>query len=184
MKNIALIFLSSILLLFSCNNDSSSNLAASNADKKQLQQRIKSYEDSLSSLQSDQQKVSQITSLTQIEYINRLKAYIKAFPNDIYSADCMFKIHMVYDNLRAPLDARAYADTLLTRFPNFKNRKIVLESLGSSYDINSPRDTSKVRYYYELLLKEPGISSEQKKDIRARLAKLNLSFEQYILQVN
>jgi hypothetical protein len=91
---------------------------------------------------------------------------------------------MIYENLRAPLEARAYADTLLERFPNYKNRKLLLESLASSYDINTPRDTAKVRYYFELLLKEPGLKTQQKKDIKSRLAHLDLTFEEYILKAN
>jgi hypothetical protein len=60
----------------------------------------------------------------------------------------------------------------------------LLESLASSYDINTPRDTAKVRYYFELLLKEPGLKTQQKKDIKSRLAHLDLTFEEYILKAN
>ena len=81
--------------------------------KTELRNRITSYEDSLATLQKDPKKAAQITSLAQIELINRLKAYSRAFPKDTLSADCLFKTHMIYEQLRAPLDARAYADTLL-----------------------------------------------------------------------
>jgi hypothetical protein len=88
---------------------------------------------------------------------------------------------MIYEQLRAPLQARAYADTLLADFPNYKNRALIYESLASSYDINEPRDTAKVRYYFNLLLDEPGLTTQKKKDIKKRLAHLELSFEEYIL---
>jgi hypothetical protein len=39
-----------------------------------------------------------------------------------------------------------------------------------------------VRKYYNLLLKEPKMPAQKKKDIKARLAKLDLTFEQYIMQ--
>lgn len=152
--------------------------------KENLREGICSYEDSLANLQKDPQKASKITSLAQIELINRLTAFSRAFPKDTFSADCLFKTHMIYEQLRAPREARAYADTLLTRFPQYKNRLLVYESLGSSFDINEPRDTAMVRKYYNLLLKEPKIPVQKKKDIKARLAKLDLTFEQYILEIN
>jgi hypothetical protein len=66
-------------------------------------------------------------------------------------------------------------------FPNYKNRDFVLESLGSSYDIYiEPRDTSKVRYYYELLLKEKTVKNDKKAEIRARLKYLHLDLFEYI----
>jgi hypothetical protein len=91
---------------------------------------------------------------------------------------------MIYEHLRAPREARAYGDTLLERFRDYKNRLLVIESLGSSYDINAPRDTAMVRKYYNLLLKEPKIPTQKKKDIKARLARLDLTFEDYILNGN
>lgn len=135
-------------------------------------------------MQKDPKKAAKITSLAQIELINRLTTYSRAYPKDTLSADCLFKIHMIYEQLRAPLEARAYADTLLERFPKYKNRSLLLESLASSYDINSPRDTTKVRYYFNLLLQEPQISKQQKLDINKRLANIALTFEQYITQKN
>jgi outer membrane protein assembly factor BamD (BamD/ComL family) len=177
-KQISIFILSSTFLMFSCADSTKSS-----SKKTELKERIKTYEDSLMALQKDPQKALKITSLAQIELINRLTAYSRAFPSDNYSAVCLFKTHMIYENLRAPLEARAYADTLLERFPNFKQRKLVLESLASSYDMNSPRDTSKVRLYFELLLKEPGIDAERKKDIKERLKHLELTFEEYIMQM-
>lgn len=169
----------SCLFLFACGQEPEQK-----SKQSQLYERITSYEDSLAKLQKDPKKAVKITSLAQIELINRLTTYSRAYPKDTLSADCLFKIHMIYEQLRAPLEARAYADTLLERFPKYKNRSLLLESLASSYDINSPRDTTKVRYYFNLLLQEPQISKQQKLDINKRLANIALTFEQYITQKN
>jgi hypothetical protein len=179
MKIFPSLFFISILILAACQNSPEKQ-----SKKTELRDRITSYEDSLATLQKDPKKAAQITSLAQIELINRLKAYSRAFPKDTFSADCLFKTHMIYEQLRAPLEARAYADTLLERFPNYKNRSLLLESLASSYDMNMPRDTTKVRYYFNLLLQEPTTTKEQKMDIKKRLAQLELTFEQYIIQKN
>lgn len=177
MKSIIFLSTLSFFFLFSCGES-----AEHKSKKENLREGITAYEDSLANLQKDPQKAAKITSLAQIELINRLKTYTKAFPKDTFSADCLFKIHMIYEHLRAPREARAYGDTLLERFPDYKNRLLVIESLGSSYDINAPRDTAMVRKYYNLLLQEPKIPTQKKKDIKARLAKLDLTFEEYILK--
>jgi hypothetical protein len=67
-------------------------------------------------------------------------------------------------------------------YPNYKNRALVLESQGSSFDVFPEiRDTAKVRYYYTLLLKEnPKMNREKTKGIKERLQHLNLTFDQYI----
>lgn len=177
MKSIIFLSTLSFFFLFSCGES-----VEHKSKKENLREGITAYEDSLANLQKDPQKAAKITSLAQIELINRLKTYTKAFPKDTFSADCLFKIHMIYEHLRAPREARAYGDTLLERFPDYKNRLLVIESLGSSYDINAPRDTAMVRKYYNLLLQEPKIPTQKKKDIKARLAKLDLTFEEYILK--
>jgi outer membrane protein assembly factor BamD (BamD/ComL family) len=179
MKRFPSLFFICILILAACQDSPEKQ-----SKKTELRNRITSYEDSLATLQKDPKKAAQITSLAQIELINRLKAYSQAFPKDTFSADCLFKTHMIYEQLGAPIEARAYADTLLERFPNYKNRSLLLESLASSYDMNMPRDTTKVRYYFNLLLQEPTTTKEQKMDIKKRLAQLALTFEQYIMQKN
>ena len=179
MKIVLSLFIFSIFLLAACQNSPEKQ-----SKKTELRERITTYEDSLTKLQNDPKKAAQITSLAQIELINRLKAYSWSFPKDTFTADCLFKTHMIYEQLREPIEARAYADTLLERFPNYKNRSLLLESLASSYDMNPPRDTTKVRYYFNLLLQEPSTTKEQKRDIKKRLAQLELTFEQYIMQQN
>ena len=156
MKSIIFLSTLSFFFLFSCGES-----AEHKSKKVNLREGITAYEDSLANLQKDPQKAAKITSLAQIELINRLLAYSKAFPKDTFSADCLFKTHMIYEQLSAPREARAYGDTLLERFPDYKNRLLVIESLGSSYDINAPRDTAMVRKYYTLLLESPKIPTQK-----------------------
>jgi hypothetical protein len=177
MKRLSIFTILTCFFLISCGET-----VEQKSKKENLREGIASYEDSLANLQKDPKKAAKITSLAQIELINRLLAYSRAYPADTFSADCLFKTHMIYEHLRAPREARAYGDTLLQRFPNYKNKLLVIESMGSSYDINAPRDTAMVRKYYNLLLKEPKMPAQKKKDIKARLAKLDLTFEQYIMQ--
>jgi hypothetical protein len=181
MKFIFLPFVVITLLFASCGGNVNDN----EISKNNLKLKIKQMEDSISKIQSDPKTGGKLPSLTNIELINRLTAYYRAFPKDEYSADCLFKIHMKFGELNAHEKSAAYGDTLLSLFPKYKNRDFLLESMASAYDIYIlPRDTSKVRHYYDLLLKDEKVDASKKKDIRARLNHLNLTFDEYILQLN
>ena len=149
--------------------------------KEELKTAVKYMEDSIIALQKNPKTANKIPSLTQLELINRLKSYYRYFPNDAYSAECLFKIHIKYSDLKAQKDAMAYGDTLLSKFPTYKNRDFLLESMASSYDvIIEPRDTAMVRKYYSLLLKESNLSPEKRQDIGFRLKHLELDFFEFI----
>jgi hypothetical protein len=70
----------------------------------------------------------------------------------------------------------------LEKFPKYVNRALVLESQGSAYDIFiQPRDTSKVRKYYTMLLEEnPKMEKDKAEGIRDRLRHLDMNFDQFI----
>ena len=157
------------------------SIAPKALNKLKLKMSVIVMEDSISALQKNPITANSIPNLTQIELINRLKLYYKNFPNDDYSAECLFKIHIKYSDLKAHKDAMAYGDTLLSKFPNFKNRDFLLESMASSYDvIIEPRDTTKVRKYYSLLLKESTLPPEKRQDISLRLKHMELNFFEFI----
>lgn len=150
--------------------------------KTELKAKIKEMEDSLVQLQADLSSIKQIPNLTHFELINRLLDYYHNYPEDPISAEYLDKVHMKYSGLNIYEQAVKYADTLLMNYPDYKNRALVLESQGSSYDVFPEiRDTSKVRYYYTLLIKEnPKMNREKIKGIKERLKHLNLTFDQYI----
>lgn len=180
-------FLSSVTCLIAllCLNACSNNDSANSADQikggsmsnEGLKNAIKQMEDSIVTMQKTNKN---IPSLAQIELINRLKLFYHAFPTDKYAADCLFKIHIKYSDLNSQKNAMAYGDTLLKNFPNYSNRDFLLESMGSSYDVViEPRDTSKVRYYYTMLLKEGAISAAKREDLKLRLKYIKLDFFKY-----
>ena len=85
MKTLLPLFLFFILLFAACQSSSESQ-----SKKDDLRERVTSFEDSLMQLQKDPKKAAKITSLAQIELINRLTAYSRAYPKDTFSADCLF----------------------------------------------------------------------------------------------
>ena len=185
MRKITIVLSCISLLLYSCENkskvDENSSENKPKVDEKSreaLKTKITEMEDSISALQKKSSEP--IPNLTSIELINRLTAYYKAFPKDEYAADCLFKLHMKHTELNAHEKALEYGDTLLLNFPNYKNKDYILESFGSTYDlIIQPRDTSKVRYYYSLLLKVKNLPKEKREGVEKRLKYLDIDFFSY-----
>jgi len=175
MRKITIVLSCVCLLLYSCGNNSK----VDEKSREALKTKITEMEDSISALQKKSSEP--LPNLTSIELINRLTAFYTAFPKDDYSADCLFKLHMKFSELNAEEKALAYGDTLLLSFPNYKNRDFILESMASTYDVLiEPRDTSKIRYYYSLLLKEKNLPKEKRDGIVNRLKYIDLDFFSYI----
>ena len=174
-----ILFFFSILFfsfLISCNGNKSTKKENSIENLKEI---IVQKEDSLSQLQKENK---QIPREKHFELIQSLNDFYLTFPNDKYAPVCLDKIQMSYSGLGVYHRAIEYADVLLKKYPKYINRPMILESQASNYDIfQQPRDTVKVRYYYELLLKEnPSLNKDKKEGIKMRLQHLNLSFDEYI----
>jgi len=163
------------LVSCSTNKNPVDALGSSNSPKA-LKDSILQMEDSIARI--DPSKITPAAyNLNQIELINRLEAYFKHFPKDPYTADCLFKLHMIYSGLNAHRKSVAYGDTLLRIFPNYANRILLLESMASAYDMFiTPRDTASVRKYYLQLLNDEKYPSAKKRDIKERLKFLDLSW--------
>jgi hypothetical protein len=175
MRKITIVLSCICLLLYSCGN----NPNVDEKSREALKTKITQMEDSISALQKKSSEP--LPNLTSIELINRLTAYYSAFPKDDYAADCLSKLHMKFSELNAHEKALEYGDTLLQVFPNYKNKDFILESMASTYDVLiEPRDTSKIRYYYSLLLKEKNLPKEKREDIVNRLKYIDLDFFSYI----
>lgn len=144
-----------------------------------LKDRVNSYQDSLDEIQKNK---GTITSLNKIELVNRYADIYRNYPKSEEAPVALDRIHMLYSGMGAYDNSAAYADTLLEKYPDYKGRALILESQGSNYDIFIlPRDTAKVRFYYEILLKEnPNMDSEKREGIINRLKYNQLDFDSYI----
>lgn len=184
MKILSFIF--SILLIVSCSDkaveernpivvDDSENVVL-------LKEEIKRGENRLMEM-SQKTVSSEDVSEARNLLIQSLLKFYRTFPEDDFSPICLDRVHFSYSAMRNYGLATMYGDTLLMRYPNYINRPMVLESQANAYDmLVDTRDTVKVRYYNELLLKEnPDLSKEQVEDIQFKLNNLGLSFEEIIL---
>lgn len=178
-KNVSIILIGFVLLIAAACGDSSKDKKAEKPTLEELKKAITHMHDSILDLQKSNKKVE---SLHRIELINRLLAVYRNYPENDFSAECLDKVHMLYAAMEAPEYSAAYADTILEKFPKYKNRALILESQGANYDVFiTPRDSSKVRKYYSMLLKEfPNLDKEKKDGIIKRLKSNNLTFDEYV----
>ena len=168
--------------LASCGGNEKNEEEGVKPSKEELIEKINYMEDSLKQLTSQLKDIKQIPNLTRMELINRLLDFYRNYPEDQFAPECLDKVHMTYSGMGVYIRSVEYADTLLLKYPKYVNRAMVLESQGSSYDIFiQPRDSAKVRYYYELLLKEnPKMDKAKRNGIKERLKFNHLNFDQYI----
>ncbi len=163
----------------SCKNSTADTETAAPVSRESLKASIQAMEDSVTTL-STQKTTGAMLSLSQQELINRLTAYYRNYPEDPYSADCLFKVQMVYSGLNAHRKSIAYGDTLLKKFPSYKNKYLAIESNIAALDVFiEPRDTSEIHRYYNMLLNDNEYPSAKKLEIRRRLKYLELSIFDY-----
>jgi len=185
MINKVLFFFAFLLLLASCKNQTATKKTVSSKkntplSRNELVASVKQMEDSIMSLVNSPKPNAKILSLSNVELINRLFSFYQAFPKDPYSAECLFKIHEKYSELQAHKKALDYGDTLLVNFSNYPNREFLLESMCAIYDVEiAPRDTTSLRKYYTLLLKESTVTPEKRKEIQMRLKYIGMNFFEY-----
>lgn len=141
--------------------------------------RVKNLEDSITTEVTKNPDI-RIGSFVFLDLINRLKDVVVNYPNAQESASCLFKLHMKYGEMKAYNESIAYGDTLLQRFPEFKDRNLIFQSIATTYDIFiKPRDTKKVKFYLEQLLTSKSIPEEEKMEIKNRLKYINLDLLTY-----
>jgi hypothetical protein len=147
--------------------------------KEDLIKGIKKMEDSL---MTNLPKNTTERNLASYELIDRYLKFFRNYPEDTYAAECLDRVQMMYTGLNLTQRAIVYADSLLQEYPNYRNRKLVLENQASTYDMFiQPRDTVKVRYYYEKILKEfPNDDKTYRNEIQFRLKNLKLTIPELI----
>lgn len=178
MKTIFLLFISTLLLV-GCNSSAQ--------DAVQSREDIKLLEDSISVASMKLELGEKIDVAMKQRLIEKLINYYQTFPEDQYAPEYLDKLHMVAVGEQDYNTAMKYADTLINNYKDYINRAMVLESMANAYDMFIvPRDTSKVRYYNNLLLKEnPKMDKAKREEILYRMKYLELTIDEFIeFQIN
>jgi len=180
MKVVTLVLLS--LLIVSCNSDKETDDKQLNDSIESLKEEIKLNEDNIGALSESGASIKQIDSSRNV-LIESLINFYRTNPTDDFAPVCLDRIHFSYSAERKYGLAAMYGDTLLLKYPDYINRPMVLESQANAYDmLIIPRDTSKVRYYNELLMNEnPDLPKEKVSDILFRLDNLDLTIEEIMM---
>lgn len=178
MKAILSLFISGILFV-GCNSSAQ--------DAVKCREDIKSLEDSLSVASLKLQPGEKLDVQMKERLINKLVHYYQSFPEDKYAPEYLDKLHMIAAGERDYVTAMKYADTLINNYKDYINRAMVLESMANAYDMFIvPRDTSKVRFYNDILLKEnPEMDMDKRDEILYRMKHLDLTIDEFIdFQIN
>lgn len=140
---------------------------------------LKKFEDSLriNSLGTSDVSVA-------VKYADKCIGIAHAYPKEESAPKYLDKAHVILSSVGLHQRSVKVAEELIRRYPNYKNRPMVLESLASSYDVFIvPRKKEKVKYYYELLLNEDKeLPEDQREQIEKRLKYIDLPFEEVILK--
>ncbi|MES2799748.1 MAG: hypothetical protein V4638_07005 [Bacteroidota bacterium] len=143
--------------------------------KVELQNKITSMEDSL-------RKNPSALSAPKLALANMYLSYQEKFPEDEQAPAYLDKAHMVYSGIGLYVKSAKLADLIIEKYPKYINRAMVLESQATNYDyLIEPRDSAKVRYYYNLLLSEnPNFDKDARKQIVYRLKNNHLTLNEFI----
>lgn len=145
---------------------------------------VKSFEDSLKSVSaSGKLEFDQQVAVT---YAEKCLSVYHRFPKTEEAPRYLDKAHIIFASVGLHQRSVILADSLISMYPTYKNRAMVLESLAGAYDVFViPRQKAKVQYYYEMLLKEnPKMDAEQRKQIEKRLKYIDLTFDEYVSKSN
>jgi len=175
MRTVIAVAVGGLFLLTACSGEN-----ASGASKESLIEDVRHFEDSLKALPANNASGSALS----VTYADKCLLVYRSFPKSEEAPEYLDKAHVILSGAGMHRVAVQYADTLIIKYPNYKNRAMVLQSLASAYDIFIvPRRKDMVEKYYKQLLKEyPNLPAEEKEMIRNRLDHIDLTFEEMITQ--
>lgn len=179
MRSVLVTLLLSGLFFAACTSEVQTEDASADGlvSKEDLRKEIEQIEDSLFKVIPDVPK--DLYNLA----ISRNLQYFDHHPTDEYSAECLDRVQGYFSQLQKLNKAVIYTDTLLARFPDYKNKKFLMYSRATSLDML--RDTARARQaYVEYLNTFPNLSTEEREEIEELIELVPYSFEERILMMN
>lgn len=147
-----------------------------------LKSDIKAMDDSLS-VQYELVKKNKVNGIHPNYYINATQKYLafyRKFPKDPYAPVCLDKVQQLYTQQKLYDLVLKFSDTLLMKYPDYKDNPTVLLNCGSIAD-GIIHDKKKIQKYYGKLLKDyPNIDKETKEMLEFRLKHIDLTFDELI----
>lgn len=173
--------------LVACSSNSEKNEQTNESPANDLPaaiRELKNFEDSLKKISAS--GMLEYSTETAVIYAEKCLSITHRFPKSKEAPKYMDKAHIIFASANLHQRSVITADSLISLYPLYKNRAMVLESLAGAYDVLViPRQKDKVKKYYELLLKEnPDMDPEQRKQIEDRLKYVDLTFNEYVSKSN
>lgn len=181
MKKLILAVFTGAILVSCGGNEESSKTEEIQFTEESMLAKLDSLEQGLAEMKLNKKTAVEVNS-KRIELVEMFKDLYARYPNSKEAPVALDKIHMIYSGMGKNDLSTQWADTLLMKYPNYENRVMVIESQAASYDnLIEPRDTAKVKYYYNLLLKEDkAMDADKRSGIKERMKYIHLSMEEYI----
>lgn len=168
-------YLSIVLLLVSCGSQDPAVATMSDAQKSSIAGIAKLEAEILDLPMNTKTDAEELRSSKEI-LVDSLLTYYRNYPKDTLAAVYLDKVHMLYSGMGEYGMASTYADMVIAQYPNYVNRKMVIESQIINYDIFiKPRNKEKVQKYIELILKEATLTNEERQEYKSRLDNIDKS---------
>ena len=162
-----------VFLFLGCTreNKTSKNVKVGLTNLSHVQKRIHALEDSLHV--SYEKLMNNSVDTLPLQTIQLLTSnYKRAFRLDVkneHSAIYLDKLQQLYLQEKKYALSLSWTDTLLTRFPNYKEKAALLLNAATTAEVYL-KDENKMRYYYErLLLEHPKLKKEVVAMVHLRL---------------
>ncbi|ASS50098.1 MAG: hypothetical protein A3D31_11050 [Candidatus Fluviicola riflensis] len=173
MKTLVIGMLGLIAVLTACSSGEKNEAVT----KESLVKEITLFEDSLK-----RNLVPSGSREVTIDYAEKCLAVYRNYPKSKEAPKYLDKAHVILSSNGLHGLAVLYADTLINKYPDYKNRPMVLQSMASAYDLFIiPRKKELVYKYYTMLLKEnPDLPKEERENVQFRLDNIDKTFDELI----
>lgn len=180
MKKYIILFLV-IAMLVRCGNDSSDSKENKVDSPEELLTSISQIDDSLQAMIDKKMRVDtfKINKLVYHEAINRNKQFFELYPEHDQAEQALENIASMYMQIGVESEAAKWRDSILTHYPNNKNKLGLLEMQMNYYDYDN-YNPEKITYYAEQLLALENLPEGKKEDYEFRLKHIDKSFDELI----
>jgi hypothetical protein len=114
------------------------------------------------------------------DLLKEYQIFYQLYPKDSMSPFYLDKIHQLFIQEKQYSYAIDWIDTLLTNYPNYKNKTLVLYSAATTSDMFL-MDTNRVKRFYTRILNEsPKLKNEVRNQIQHRMKYLKMPYIDYI----
>jgi hypothetical protein len=184
MKNLLFLAITFYIIVSCSRGDKSNNISigynGSDSLKKSIELKENNLKNYYQALMQDKIAVDSLPNQLINELIKSYQIFYQSYPKDTVSPFYIDKIHQLFTQEKQYSYAVDWVDTLLSRYPNYRNKTMVLYSAAISTDMYL-LDSNRVKRYYIRMIDEcPKLKIEVKKQIQHRLKYLKIPYVEYL----